>query len=362
MTGPYTARPDEDPNGGTSQGHRRRSDELEPEDRANRPARSVGGRPVFASSIDELQHPELSIWGANVGSPVELDLAAPASSHITGIDVLSWNLAVGAARLGELLALMESGAFEHAGRNPDRPLVILAQEAYRSDDTVPSNGHRTHHGGALHPPDAGDIIDIARAHGLSLRYAPSMRNGLHRSDRGNAILSTVALGTAHAFLLPYVRQRRVAVVAEIAGLEDVAVASVHLDVGGQPERRRVGRYGGGRMVQAEALARRLAPPDEEHSLIIGADLNSPLGLRDPAMRTLVTAGLHPAGRVGNWRHTFHGPVKLPLDHVLFRSPRRHVVSVRVARLDERHGDKSKRIFGSDHHPLLARVDFADHTA
>src|SRR5690606_17374057 len=156
------------------------------------------------------------------------------------------------------------GAFEHAGRDPDRPLIILAQEAYRSDDTIPSDGHPTHHGGALHPPDPDDIIEVARAWGLSLRYAPSMRNGLHRSDRGNAILSTVALGSAHAFLLPYVWQRRVAVTAEIAGLPDFALASVHLDVGGQPERRRFGRYGGGRTAQAEALVRRLAPPGQTH--------------------------------------------------------------------------------------------------
>jgi endonuclease/exonuclease/phosphatase family metal-dependent hydrolase len=316
-------------------------------------------RPVFSSPIDELQHPELSIWGANVGAPVELDLAPAAPPDIGGIDVLSWNLAVGAARRGEVLALMEEGAFAHAGRDTDRPLVILAQEAYRSDDTVPMNGHRTHHGGALHPADARDIVALARAHHLSVRYAPSMRNGLHRSDRGNAILSTVALGMAHAFLLPYVKQRRVAVVAEIAGLPDVALASVHLDVGGQRDRRRVGRYGGGRMAQAAALAQRLAPPEDEHCLIIGADLNTPLGLRDPAMRTLITAGLHPAGRVGSWRHTFHGPVKLPLDHILFRSPRRRIRSVRVARLDEHHGDTTKRIFGSDHHPLLAHVEFAD---
>jgi endonuclease/exonuclease/phosphatase family metal-dependent hydrolase len=314
---------------------------------------------VFDSPIDELQHPELSIWGANVGTPVELDLAPPAAPDIDGIDILSWNLAVGAARLGELLELLGRGAFEHAGRDPTRPLVILAQEAYRSDESIPMNGHRTHHGGALHAADARDVVDLARAHGLSVRYAPSMRNGTHRSDRGNAILSTVALGTAHAFLLPYVRQRRVAVVAEVAGLSDIALASVHLDVGGQPERRRIGRFGGGRAAQAQAVAQRLAPPDDDHCLIIGADLNTPLGLRDPAVRTLITAGLHPASRVGSWRHTFHGPVKLPLDHILFRSPRRRIRAVRVARLDEQPGDTSKRIFGSDHHPLLARVDFAE---
>jgi endonuclease/exonuclease/phosphatase family metal-dependent hydrolase len=316
--------------------------------------------PVFASPVDELHHPELAIWRANVGAPVALDLAPPAPAGITGVDVLCWNLAVGGARLGELLHMLGDGAF--AGRDPAHPLVILAQEAFRADDSVPHGIEDRFHGGALHPAEPRDIVELARAHGLSLRYAPSMRNGAHRSDRGNAILSTVALGTSHAFLLPYVRQRRVAVVAELAAFPDVALASVHLDVGGQTDRRRVGRFGGGRMTQADAVATRLAHPDDDHCLIIGADLNAPLGMRDPAVRTLVTAGLHPATRVGRWRHTFHGPLRLPLDHILFRSPTRRIRAVRVVRLDEHAGDRSKRVFGSDHHPLLARVEFAEPAA
>jgi hypothetical protein len=317
--------------------------------------------PAFASPVDELHHPELALWRANVGGPVALDLAPAASSAVAGLDVLSWNLAVGRARLGELLNLLESGAFADAGRDPAHPLVILAQEAYREDDSVPHAEPDRFHGGAIHADEPRDIVALARAHGLSLRYAPSMRNGTHRSDRGNAILSSVALGTSHAFLLPYVKQRRVAVVAEVAGLPDVALASVHLDVSGQRDRRRVGRFGAGRMAQAAAVAHRLAHPDDDHCLVIGADLNTALGVRDPAIRTLVTAGLHPAHRVGRWRHTFHGPVRLLLDHVLFRSPTGRIRGVRVVRLDEHPQDRSKRVFGSDHHPLLARVEFA-HTA
>ena len=314
-------------------------------------------RPAFASPVDELQHPELELWRANVGAPVELDLAPPAPQDLTAFDVLSWNLAVGAARLVELLERLDAGDFAAARDGPARPLIILAQEAYRADESVPQNGRVRFHGGALHPDQPRDIVEIARERRLSLRYAPSMRNGSHASDRGNAILSTVALGMSHAFLLPYIRQRRVVVAAEIAGHPGLALASVHLDVGGQHERRRIGRFGAGRTLQAEAVAKKLAHPADAHSLLIGADLNTVLGVRDPAMRALISAGLHPAARAGRWRHTFHGPLRLPLDHVLFRSPDRRIRSVRVVRLDEQPGDRGKRVFGSDHHPLLASVQF-----
>lgn len=314
---------------------------------------------LFASPIDELQHAELAIWRANIGAPVELDLAPPAPHELRGFDVLCWNLAVGSARLAELLDRLDAGEFPGAERSPDRPLVLLVQEAFREDASVPAHARARFHGGALHPAEPRDVVRIARERRLSLRYAPSMRNGPHASDRGNAILSTVALGISHAFLLPYIRQRRVVVAAEIAGHSDLALASVHLDVGGQRERRRIGRFGAGRTLQARSVAGRLAHPEDDHSLIIGADLNTPLGVRDPAVRALVSAGLRPAERVGRWRHTFHGPVRLPLDHILFRSPNHRIRSVRVVRLDERPGDRGSRVFGSDHHPLLARVELAN---
>jgi hypothetical protein len=44
---------------------------------------------------------------------------------------------------------------------------------------------------------------------------------------------------------------------------------------------------------------------------------------------------------------------------LFRSPDRRIRSVRVVRLDEQPGDRGKRVFGSDHHPLLARVELGN---
>ena len=182
-----------------------------------------------------------------------------------------------------------------------------------------------------------------------------MRNGMHASDRGNAVLATVRLADAHAVLLPHVRQRRVAVAARLAGHPDITFMSAHLDTHGRSRRARAGRsVGAGRAAQAAALAD--AVVKTEGSLVLGADLNSILGLTDPAVRALIEAGFHPARRVGDWRHTFHRPLKLLLDHVMYRSPDHRIRAVSVVRIDEAEEDRSRTVFGSDHHPLLARLD------
>jgi hypothetical protein len=48
-------------------------------------------------------------------------------------------------------------------------------------------------------------------------------------------------------------------------------------------------------------------------------------------------------------------VRFPLDFVLYHSPTQCIRSVEVVRLDEDPEDRSHHVFGSDHHPLLARV-------
>jgi endonuclease/exonuclease/phosphatase family metal-dependent hydrolase len=324
--------------------------------RSRAPAAAAG----FADADGTGLHPELEAWAANVGAPVALDLAPPLAAPPVGLTLLCWNLAIGAARLAELLDLLRAGAF--AGLQPDEqfPLVMLVQEAYRTDASIhPECGDRCH-GGRLRQRVRHDIVAAARQQQLSIRYAPSMRNGLHRSDRGNAILSSIPFGPTRALLLPYVRQRRVAVAAELDGVDDLVLVSAHLDTGGRLRREAsLGRIGGGRVAQAEALARHIAPADERHCIVLGADLNTPLGVRDPAVLALVGAGMHPATRCGRWWHTFHGPLKLLLDHVMFRSPSGRIASVELHRLDEVPGDRSRRVFGSDHHPLLARVTFRE---
>ena len=311
---------------------------------------------------DEL-HRELDAWRANVGSPIAIDAGPIAPPRLDGIDVLCWNIAIGRGRLAAVLDQLRTAATDPVGVSPERPLVVLVQEAYREDATVPGAPESLHHGGRLALQKRTNIVALAEESGLSLRYSPSMRNGAHSSDRGNAVLATVRLGEAHAFLLPYVRQRRVAVSAKIAGHAAFTFVSAHLDTHGRmrpaaaPGRRgptgRSARFGAGRAAQARALARVLDPIDG--SVILGADLNSLFGITDPAVRELVGAGMHPARRIGNWNHTFHRPLRLLLDHVLYRSTDRRIQSVSVVRLDEVEGDRSRTVFGSDHHPLLARV-------
>lgn len=305
---------------------------------------------------DEL-HDELDAWRANVGEPIAIDGAPAAPSRIAGIDVVCWNVAIGLGRLDALLDALRSGAWGNVGVVPERPLIILAQEAFRSDDTVPGDMGSRHHGGRVASRKRTDIRDSALELGLSLRYSPSMRNGPHPSDRGNAILSTVRLTGAEAFLLPYVRQRRVAVTACIDGHPDLAFVSAHLDTHGRARREATPLTpGAGRALQARVLGR--ITRDIAPSVVLGGDLNSLFGVADPAVRELVKAGLHPARRVGEWRHTFHRPLRLLLDHVLYRCTAQRITSAEVIRIDEQPGDRTRSVFGSDHHPLLARIELS----
>ena len=302
-------------------------------------------------------HPELALWHGNIGHPVALDLAPPAPAGVKRIDVLSWNLAIGQAYLDELVSRLKTPAFDRVGCEVDRPFVILAQEALRSDPTVPEIPTNNYHGGHTPVGVRRDIVDFAAEHNLSLRYAPSMRNGRHRSDRGNAILSNVAINDSRAFVLPYIRQRRVVVKVELQNLSWLTFVSMHLDTGGRlPNASRFGSFGAGRAAQSDELISRLEERRARQCVIIGADLNTPLGARDPAVRALSKGGLIPAEGSARLGHTFHGPIRLLLDHVLYRPVHNRITRVEVTRLDELQDDSSRRVFGSDHHPLLARVE------
>ena len=309
-------------------------------------------------------HPDHEYWRANTGAAVTLDHAdASSAATATHIDVLSWNVAIGK---GRLLERIRSLLQVRAQVGMTRPLVVLVQEAFRSDESVPELHATDHHGGLAPRANSTreDVTEVARALNLSLRYAPSMRNGRHRSDRGNAILSSVPIEESVTITLPHVRQHRASVAARITfGNASLWFASAHLDTRGRhrPHATRADDghvlrtgFGAGRAVQAAALGDALiehAGPDA--AIILGGDLNSYIGLRDPAVKALVEHGFHHAARVGKWRHTFHGPLRLMLDHVLFRTGS-SINGVDVRRLDEGF-DRGHRVFGSDHHPLLATI-------
>jgi endonuclease/exonuclease/phosphatase family metal-dependent hydrolase len=303
-------------------------------------------------------HPEHEHWHGNIGEPVAFDVGEPLAGDITAMDVLSWNIAIGNGRLVDVVERIRAGAFDGIKRPDARPMVILVQEAYRADESVPERMSSSHHGGKDPRTSRHDIVTMADTLGYSLRYFPSMRNGRHRSDRGNAILSNVPFATAHSFALPHVRQMRVALAVQLAGLPWLTFACAHLDTRG---RVRAGDLSGGgenapgRAAQAAALGERLARdggPDQ--TVVIGADLNSYMGGLDPLFDGLVKAGFR---RVPHWprrSHTFHAtPLRMTLDHILVRGA--GLASVNVIRLDEDPADRGRTIFGSDHHPLLAQI-------
>jgi endonuclease/exonuclease/phosphatase family metal-dependent hydrolase len=298
--------------------------------------------PARRAAIDRL-----APWRANVGEPLSLDLAPGTESRppISTLVVLSWNVWIGRGRLSDLVGRIRPG--------PDAALVILLQEAYRADHSVPARSSgRAGRDHLTRERPQEDIADAARRLGLSLRYVPSMRNGGERSDRGNAILSTLPLEATTPIELPLVLQRRVAVTASacLAGRR-IRLVSAHLDPRGPPGHKWLGAAGRGRQTQ------HLLDHLEDDLVVLGADLNLGRGRAERSWRLLkeagFTFGVPPV--LPAWRHTFHALPRLVLDYLLVRDRAGVVASADVERLDEDPSDRGPTVFGSDHHPLLARV-------
>jgi endonuclease/exonuclease/phosphatase family metal-dependent hydrolase len=283
-----------------------------------------------------------------VGEAVSLDLAPPTPlSAATSLAILSWNLWIGRGRLAEVVARVRAMT--------DAPLVVLAQEAFRADASVPHRLVARRAAGGFPPrvvPRA-DIVELATELRLNLRYVPSMRNGTGASDRGNAILSDLPLAGVRGFELPFVLQRRVPLVGTLpVGGDGLQIVNAHLDPRGPAGAGVVG--GEGRARQARYLLDRLG----DGLTVLGADLNLSRGKRERAWRLLHQAGYTtgvPAARQP-WRHTFHALPRLVLDYLLLRDDTGRVAAASVERLDEHPRDRGATVFGSDHHPLLARIE------
>ena len=304
---------------------------------------------------DDERH-RLEEWRCNVGAHVALDLTpAPSDGSLPrSLIVLSWNLWIGRGRLSTVVKRIRNGDYTALGADPGLPLVVMVQEAYRSDATVPAlQEGRVGRMLVAGLREQEDIVQTARDLGLNLRYAPSMRNGPTSSDRGNALLSTLPLQDARAIELPLVLQRRVAVTASVPmGRTQLSLISAHLDPRGVPGHRWLGAAGRAHQ------ARHLLDTVKDDTAVLGADLNLGRGRYEPAWRLFkgagFTFGVPPT--VPAWRHTFHALPRLVLDYILVRDRSGVIVAARVHRLDEHPEDRGARVFGSDHHPLLARID------
>jgi endonuclease/exonuclease/phosphatase family metal-dependent hydrolase len=138
----------------------------------------------------------------------------------------------------------------------------------------------------------------------------------------------------------------------VAG-HQVLLLAAHLDPRGPPGHKWLGAAG--RATQTQHLLGVVA----EELVLLGADLNLGRGRAERTWRLLAEAGFN-AGippALPRWRHTYHALPRLVLDYVLVRDRQAAVARATVHRLDEDPRDRGITVFGSDHHPLLARIDF-----
>src|SRR5262249_52357725 len=71
----------------------------------------------------------LEAWRANIGNAVALDSAPSTPPRAGDLAILSWNLWIGRGRLLEVVARVRAIT--------SAPLIVLAQEAFRMDASVP---------------------------------------------------------------------------------------------------------------------------------------------------------------------------------------------------------------------------------
>ena len=258
--------------------------------------------------------------------------------------VVNWNVHVGH---GNVAHLIEELSRAEQAKGYDRPeFVLLLQETFRRGSEVPVPGNVSVPRRISPPISAMDIEDLARELGWWMYYVPSMRNGnrvgADAEDRGNAILSSLPLADLEAVELPFVVQRRVALIATVTDAQSkpkLRVAVAHLDtraplfkgwiLGGPAARNR----------QAYGIVAALGKFQNDNlPLVLGSDLNSVFGSAESAVATLSKAiaridcgkqGTHTSGFV--------------LDHVFARIPGSSRTP-ECTRIDQ--------TFGSDHHPLV----------
>jgi endonuclease/exonuclease/phosphatase family metal-dependent hydrolase len=270
--------------------------------------------------------------------------------------ILSWNAHVGA---GDIIALVEAlRGGRLTGGEPVRDFIVLLQEVFRRGPALPNTapGMRIPRRIEVSPPTGRrfDVVEVAQALGLGVFYLPSMRNGdelgVEAEDRGNAILSTRPLSQLAGIELPFERQRRVAAVATVMGVDSqgnawrLRLVSAHLDA--TASFRRLWVFAAAiRARQAAHLAGVLA---DDMPTVIGVDLNSWAGgTSESAYRTFRDS--YPQTPAPAAEFTFRGGT---LDYVFLRLPSQWFSTFGVV----------DGFFGSDHRPLIGRIDLMPRSA
>ena len=317
--------------------------------------------PTWIEPSDSKSRLRLSRWCETVG-PV-LFRPRPALEPPVSIDrvaIVSWNIHEGGGDVRDLIRRLRAGEF--TGGAPVSHFVLLLQEATRRSSAVPiavPRGAPTPRRIRSHQGSPDRDIQRFADEGFAVLYAPSMRNGAGHGrdehgaaeDRGNAIVSTLALEDPRVIELPLERQRRVATAATIAGQSvrsrwQLEIVDVHLDTS-------IALLHGGpfaaRRRQASALLDALrafeGASSEARTTVVGGDFNTWNGRHESAVRLLTDA--FPDAPISEEAPTWRGPLGLhaTLDHIFVGGASS---SVKVKRLPAR--------FGSDHYPLLAVLD------
>lgn len=284
-----------------------------------------------------------------MGAPVlvEADATTVSSPTLDQLTVISWNAHLAEGELNQLIARLRAG--ELTDGKPVAHFVLLVQELYRRGDAVPEFNAADRSAHAIRPrdPNVLDINGHAAQLGLSIFYAPSMRNGPElREDRGNAIISTEPLLDPIALELPLARQRRVTLGAAVKiqtddGVKRLELLDAHFEPLSSPETLWV--FKNPRAAQARALLRLLDEPrytdrSQTAGVILGGDFNTVRsGAREPAIKLL--KGWSTGVSKEDPRDTH---LMGRLDFLFPNLPDEWTVSTQ--RLDDR--------FGSDHYPVL----------
>ena len=292
---------------------------------------------------------ELARWCRAVGGPLFVNAVESEPPALNDFVTLSWNAHLAEGQLPHLIAELKAGAFTN-GR-PVKHFALLVQELYRRGDHVPpfNAGNRSAFAITARDPKSADVEDHAAALGLSLLYVPSMRNGAElREDRGNAIISTEPLHNATAIELPLARQRRVAVGASVnvrtpSGIRRLELINAHLEPLSAPHTLWVFKNPRGRQVRAilDLLETPRVRNDDVAGVVLGGDFNTVLGGDKEDGYRHARAWSRSLQREDRRRTHMMGR----LDYLFFRLS--DGWSASTERLD--------RKFGSDHHPVIGRI-------